>query len=240
MTGESRLRQAHANLLACYKDIRKEFTDLDDVTFKRFLGKYNLLKFRQQIREHGDGYTMRSVPSSVDEILHADHVVLIAMNSPRLDCDSVFKLHAPLTDIYHWKEEKRLRSEATLQSGDLVKFQFLVWEQDCGVHGENINGRSTPQALKNKRLLIEQRPHLRRLLNVQAEKSEELLWSCMDWLESLERKLIVLTSCKRKVLKPPITQLVKEITVLHIPTELFGWRECTIMDEIICKLSEGS
>ena len=97
MTGELELRQAHANLLACYKYIKKEFADLDDPTFERFLGKYNS-KFRQQVRKHGDGYTMRSVPSSVDEMLSADHVVLIVMNSPLLNHNSVFRLHASLPD----------------------------------------------------------------------------------------------------------------------------------------------
>ena len=240
MAGESRLLQAHTDLLACYKDIRQEFADLDDPTLARFLGRYDSPRFRKQVREHGDGYTMRSVPSSVDEIIRADEVVLIVMNSPLLNHNSVFRLHASLPEIPYWGDKEGLRSEARLKNGDLAKFQFLVWEQDCGVHGELIGRESTPQALANEQLLIEQRPHLRQLLDEQAQKSEILLWSCMDWLESIDRKLIVLTSKDRKEYKPPIAQLLSDDRVLHIPTKLFGWRECTIMDELIGKLSEGS
>ena len=240
MTGNSRLRQAHADLLACYRDIQQEFADLDKPTIARFLGKYNTSQFRQQVKENGDGYTMRSVPRSVEEILLADEVVLIVMNSPKLDCKSVFKLHASLPEIPYWRDGvKGLRSEARL-CGNLTKFQFLVWEQDCGVHGESIKGNSTPQALKNKQLLIEQLPRLGQLLCAQAQKSEKLLWSCKDWLENCGRKLTVLTSKRRKESKFPITQLLMEDTILHISTEIFGRRNCTIMDEIICTLSEAS
>ena len=35
MIGASELRQAHADLLACYDDIREEFADLDDRTMAR-------------------------------------------------------------------------------------------------------------------------------------------------------------------------------------------------------------
>ena len=239
MTGQSELRQAHADLLACYKDIRQEFADLDEPTLTHFLGKYNSSHFRQQVREHGDGYTMRSVPSSVEEILLADEVVLIVMNSPLLNHDSVFRLHASLPEIPYWRDRKGLRSEARLR-GDLTKFQFLVWEQDCGVHGELIKGESTSQALANERLLIEQRPHLKQLLNAQAQKSEDLLWSCKDWLEDLDGRLVVLTNACRKQFCHPIPQLLRDDSVLHISTELFRQRNYTIMDEIICKLSEGS
>ena len=240
MTEESRLRQAHADLLACYEDIRQEFANLDDSTLARFLGKYDSPKFRQEVREHGDGYTMRSVPSSVEEILCADEIVLIVMNSPLLNHNSVFRLHASLPEIPYWKYGmKGLKSKARLR-GSLAKFQFLVWEQDCGVHGELIKGRSKSQALANKQLLIRQRPRLKQLLCVQAQKSEDLLWSCTDWLENCGRKLTVLTNYDRKNLKPPVAQLLRKDAILHIPTELFGERDCTIMDEIICKLSEGS
>ena len=235
MTEESRLRKAHADLLACYKDIRQEFTDLDCSTLTRFLGKYNSAHFRQQVREHGDGYTMRSVPSSADEILCADEIVLIVMNSPKLDDKSVFRLHASLPEIPYWKYGmKGLRPEARL-CGNLTKFQFLVWEQKCGVHGE-----TTPNALENQHLLLRQRPHLRQLIPSQARKSDKLLWSCMGWLENLDRRLVVLTDARRKDFCPPIPQLLRDDSVLHISTELYRKRKDTIMNEIIRKLSEGS
>ena len=235
MTRQSELRQAHADLLACYKDIQQEFTDLDDSTLACFLGKYDSPQFRQEVREHGDGYTLRSVPRSVEEILLADVVVLIVMNSPKLDCKSVFKLHASLPEIPYWRDGmKGLRSEARL-CGDLTKFQFLVWEQKCGVHGE-----TTPKALENQHFLLRKRPHLKQLIPSQARKSDKLLWSYMGWLENLDRGLVVLTNARRKDFCPPIPQLLGDDSVLHISTELFRQRNRTVMDEVIHKLSEGS
>ena len=233
MAGQSELRQAHADLLACYKEIREEFADLDDQTLARFLGKYNSPQLRQQVRQHGDGYTMRSVPSSVEEILFADVLVTVVMNSPKLDHCSVFRLYVSLTDIPYWRDKKCLRSEGRSQNGDLLKFQFLVWEQDCAVHGE-----TTPKARANQQFLFGQRPRLRELIPAQEQKSEKLLWSCKDWMGSLGRRLVVLTNASRREFKPPITQLLSDETVLPIPTELFRCRNCTIMDEIICKMSE--
>jgi hypothetical protein len=61
----------------------------------------------------------------------------------------VFRLHTSLTDIPYWREDKCLQSERRNQNGDLLKFQFLVWEQVCGVHGET-DGR----ARANRRLLV--------------------------------------------------------------------------------------
>ncbi len=226
MAGASELRQAHADLLACYNDIRKEFADLDDRTMARFLGKYNSPQLRQQIREHGDGYTIRSVPSSAKEILLADVLVLIVMNSPKLDDNSVFRLHASLTDIPYWREDKRLQSERRSQNGDLLTFQFLVWEQVCPMHGE-IDDR----ARANQRLLFQRRPRLRELIPEQEQKSEKLLSSCRDWLGSLDRRLVVLTNAAKKKFNPPIIQLLSDETVLHIPTKLFGVNR-TIIDKI--------
>ena len=238
MERESELRQAHADLLACYTEIRQEFADLDDPTLASFLGKYDSPQFRQQVREHGDGYTMRSVPSSVEEILLVDKVVLIVMKYPLLNCNSVFRLHASLTDIPYWREGKCLIPEARLQNGDLVKFQFLVWQQDCGVHGE-----SKAKALANQQFLFGQRPRLRELMLAQEQKSEKLLWSCIDWSESLDRELIVLTNRNKEEPKPPIKQIISDDRVLHISTKLYGTkpyrrRDCTIMDELICEISQ--
>ena len=231
MAGASELRQAHADLLACYKNIREEFAGLDDRTMARFLGKYNSPQLRQQIREHGDGYTIRSVPSSAEEILFADVLVLVVMNSPKLDDNSVFRLHTSLTDIPYWREDKCLQSERRNQNGDLLKFQFLVWEQVCGVHGET-DGR----ARANRRLLFQQRPHLKELIVEQEQKSEELLSSCKNWLGSLDRRLVVLTNAAKKKFSPPIIQLLSDEVVLQIPTKLFGPNR-TIMDKIIRKMS---
>ena len=242
MTAQSELRQAHADLLASYKEIQQEFADLDDQTLASFLGKFDSPELRQQVREHGDGYTMRSVPSCAEEILQADVLVLIVMNSPLLNNDSVFTLHAPLTDIPYWRR-KGLRSEARLKNGSLHRFQFLVWEQLCAFHGKSIRGESTKDARVNQRLLFEQRPRLRELIPEQEQKSEKLLLACKDWLEGLGERLVVLTNARKKELSPKIEQLMsgEGDTILHIRTELFkANRTITVMDEIIATVTEVS
>ena len=65
------------SLLASYK-AQEEFADLDDQTGASFLGKFDS-ELASQVREHGDGYTMRSVPSCAEEILQADVLVLLVV-----------------------------------------------------------------------------------------------------------------------------------------------------------------
>ncbi len=235
MAGIAELRHTHADLLACYNEIREEFADLDDRTIARFLGSYDSPRLRQEIREHGDGYTIRSIPSSTDELLRADVLVLVVMNSPKLDYNSVFRLHTPLTDIPYWRDDKCLQSEMRNQNGDLMRFQFLVWEQECAVHGE-----TTSKARKNQRLLFERRPRLRELIPQQEQQSERLLLSCRDWLEGLDRRLVALTNARKNKsnFNPPIRQLLSDEVILHIPTKLFGPNR-TIMNKIVNEISEG-
>ena len=232
MADASELRQMHSELLACYGRLRQEFAGLDDRTLECFLRTFNSLQLRQQIRQHGDGYTIRSVPSSVEEILLADVLVLVVMNSPKLDYDSEFSPYISLTDIPYWMEGKCLQPEARNQNCDLLKFQFLLWEQVCGVHGEDDD-----RALANQRLLLRKRPCLRKLIVEQEQQSEKLLLSCKNWLGSLDRQLVVLTNAPKINFDPPINQLLSDELVLHIPAKLFG-PNCTIMDKIIRRISK--
>ena len=82
-------------------------------------------------------------------------------------------------------------------------------------------------------------PRLRELIPAQEQKSEKLLSSCNDWFGSPGRTFVLLTNAPKKNSNPPISQLLCDDTVLHIPTKLFGANR-TIMDKIIGKMSEGS
>ena len=166
MTAQSELQQAHTDLLACYEEIRGEFADVDNQTLARFLGKYNSRQLRQQVREHGDGYTIRSVPRRVEEILSVDDTVLIVVNSPKLDQDSVFDPHTNLVDISYWRDGKSLQDEVDMPDGSLRKLLFLVWEQDCPVHGKNDRwGRSDRDAGEMESLLCKRLPGLEILIS---------------------------------------------------------------------------
>lgn len=236
MLGHVELRHAHDDLLACYREVQQEFAEFDDSILASYLGQHDSQQLRQQIKEHGDGYTMRSVPSDFEEMVRADVIVLIVMNSPKLDQDSVFNPNTSLTDIPYWRYGKGLRTEAQSKDGSVHRFLFLVWEQDYAVHGE-----TTKRAHANQHLLLSQRPRLCELIAEQAQKSEQLLSSCKDWLAGQDRRLIVLTNAAKSFFKPPIAALLRDERVWHIPTKLFGPNR-VIMSKILERvdMSTGS
>ena len=232
------IRQAHRDLLALYQEICTEVDALDDATLKKFLGKFNSAALRRQVREHGDGYTLRSVPRHVEELLEADELVLIVMNSPLLNQESVFDPHTSLDEIPYWRDKKSLLSEVSLPDGALRKLQFLVWEQDYPVHGAlNRWGRSDNSARANKRLLCEQLPSLNVLIPEQKRESERLLLACKDWLADQDRKLIVLTNKDRSRSVPPISQLRGDLTVSHLCVPDLFRPNRNIMDRLIEHIS---
>ena len=218
------IRQAHKDLLSTYVEIRKEFPKMSDTALRCFLGKfYHRPIIRCQLREFGDGYTLRSLPLSVDEILGVDKLVLVVMNSPKLDSGSVFDPHAPLPEIPYWKM-KGLRSDP--------KVRFLVWEQDCPVHGEAVRGRSDRKAKGNLKLLLRQFPRLRKLIPAQERACERLLTVCKERLSDQGRKLVILTNEERHCVSGPIRRLKEDAAVEHIPVpDLFG-RNRNIMNAL--------
>ena len=200
-------------------------------TLRCFLGKFYLPTLRSQLREYGDGYTLRSMPFSVDEILGADKLVVVVMNSPKLDRYSVFDPHADLAEIPYWKK-KGLRSEVSLPEVGTRTVRFLVWEQNCPVHGEAVKGRSDSKAKENFKLLSKQLPRLRELIPAQEMASERLLMACKEWLSDQDRKLVVLTNKGRACFRDPIRQLKGDVSVKHIPvSDLFGQNR-NIMDAV--------
>ncbi len=62
--------------------------------------------------------------------------------------------------------------------------------------------------------------------------SELFLTACREKLRDENRRLVVLTNFARGWFGPPITQLLTEDEVRHIPVSLFG-TNCRIMEQLI-------
>ena len=223
------VRQAHTDLICVNEEIRANFADLAGTVLRKYLARFDSSALRTQIRQFGDGYTLRSVPRRMEEILNADDIVLIVMNSPKLDHDSVFDPHTNLVDIPYWRDGKSLQDEVDMPDGSFRKLLFLVWEQDCPVHGKNDRwGRSDRDARKMESLLCNRLPGLSTLMSEQREKSLRLLRTCTEWLVDRDRKLIVVTS-QRQNLAPPIPQLLRNCDVSHLRTaDLFSPNPCVM------------
>ena len=214
---EDQVREAHVALMSVHEEIRGEFSGLSSATLRRFLGEFYSPTLTHQVLEHGDAYTLRSVPLLVEDILDTDELVLIVMNYPLLSEDSVFDPHTHLATIPYWQDDKGLRQDMPLSGGGSRSFQFLVWEQASPVHGE-----TEDRAHSNRQLVWNRRPRLKRLIPEQRRSSEHFLMTCKDWLQAQGRKLIVLTNALRSSFDSPIAQLLDDKAVSHIPTKLVG------------------
>ena len=106
-----KLQKALNNLKKCHRDIRKEFSKVDDSVIREFLGELYSPELKQNMLKFGDGHVLYGVPSTIDKLTAVDVVVLIAMNSPRLDEDSDFNPFTPLHTIHDWRYKKRLKPQ---------------------------------------------------------------------------------------------------------------------------------
>ncbi len=237
------VHQAHTNLLAVNAEIRRLFANLRGRLLRESLGKFDSPILLAQFKKYGDGYTLRSVPRRAEETLSPDHIVLIVMNSPKLDRDSIFDPHKSLVDIPYWRDQKKLRCDVHIPDGSHRKLLFLVWQQDYPVHGENDErGRSNRNARERKRALCDQLPGLEGLISKQKRKSERLMMTCMKWLASQNRELIVVTS-ERKELACPIPWLLRQAPVSQVRSpDLFkaNPRTMNLIEERVVSLHSGS
>ncbi len=228
------------------EEIQGLFANPGDSWLRECLGEFDLPNLRTQLKRYGDGYTLRSVPRRTEQILDPDHIVLIVMNSPKLDQDSIFNPHKSLIEIPYWRDQKNLRCDIRIPDGNLRKLLFFVWQQDCPVHGENDErGRSDPNALKRKKLLCGRLPDMEGLISKQKRKSEGLMMACTEWLASQNRELIVVTSEGRANcnLRPPIRRLLRLAPVSQVRSpDLFKASPETmnLIEREVVRLHSGS
>ena len=225
----SALRRAHADLLACYEEIREEFADLDDQTLGRFLGKYDSPKLRQQVRDHGDGHTLYSLPGAVDELEAVDAVVLFAVTSPKLGDASDFNRFTPLHEIPYWRDDKRLRPRV---SAGIRRYRlhFMAWQQNFSIHGVD-----DAHARRNRNLLLKRKTNLNWLFQQERDAAIEFVTQCCDWLTNNGKSMVVISQIGRINFTEPILSLRANPLVICIEAQLRG-KSYGIMEEISRRL----
>ena len=211
------VRHAHMNLMAVHEETRSEFARLRRATLRQYLGDLDSPEFRRQLLEHGDGYTLRSVPVHLNDMLDADQIVLIVLNYPLLAEESVFDPHAHMVEIPYWRDDKGLRREVRSEDGHSRTFHFMIWEQDSPMHGE-----CDRRARFNQRLVSRRSERLRSLITEQERVSEQFVTACRDWLGTRGRRLAVLVNARRHNFPPYIDSLLMDNSVAPIRTNLTG------------------
>ena len=221
---DNEFRQSHRTLSALYKEIRAQFADLDEGFIEDFLGQVYSQERGGQFREHGDGYTLRPVPTCIDEIVDADKLVLVVMKFPLLDVRSEFNPHVNLTNISYWQDTMGLRPTLDLWDKKPLKCHFWVWQHECPVHGGDES-----EARENRRRLQCHRPQFNKLVRKQKKEAGHFLSTCNRWLQSQGRTLTVITNKNKEHFDSVITQLIRDPSVTHVPADLYGGN-CNIMD----------
>jgi len=220
------MEHAFCHLLAVHEDVPGRFGNLDDAVLQAFLGEFDTPQLRRQVRAYGDGYTLRSLPRNVDDLRTVDVFVLVVMNSPKLNVDSVFDPFTQLPDIHYWREQKALETQLDWGEGPRG-VQFMVWEQECPVHGA-----TDYHARRNQQLLVQHVPELDCVFRREAQAARDFLLACVEWLHTRRPPLIILTNAPRCVFCEPIAGLLGDRHVVHIPTKIFGPNR-RIMDRIV-------
>lgn len=211
------LRRSFERLSDCHAGLRSAFATLDDATLALFFGaELDCPSLREQIREHGDGYTVQLRVANVESLRDVDAVVLFAVTSPKLDRDSVFD-GRPLHEIPYWRERRRLRP--VVQVANLrCRLLFLSWQQNSSVHGKDDS-----HAERNLKLLrknagfypwLEQEPRLAR----------EYIRALGAWCRATGRPFLLLRHHQRSLdrLDEALLELVRNRTAKCICTQLRG------------------
>ena len=181
---DTRFRQAYKELMEVHAKIRAKFADID----RDFLGELYTREHLGEVLEHGDGYTLRSIPTCIDEIMNMisdTELVLIVAKFPYLSKNSEFNPHESLTDIHYWRNDVELRTEVGLKGGQVRKFQFWVWQNDCPVH------KNFGKARDNQKRLLDHCPQLCQVLEDQRRVSGHFVTACKEWLHVHGRELKV-------------------------------------------------
>ncbi len=181
------VRHAHTRWSRSIAAISRSFSTVEDDTLREFLGDhFNHLS--QQVRDHGDGYTLRGVPRRIKDITAAEDVVLILGRCPGLGGGSVFDPYEPLTGVDFWAPA--LRSTVRIPGVGERQLRFLIWQDRSTVHGED-SGR----ARRNERLLRSEIEGLGALIDSQAAEARRLLVAWANWMNGLSprRQFVVVT-----------------------------------------------
>ena len=186
---DTEIRQAHARLINIHQEIQVRFPQMGESLIKNLYTVPDSPELYRQVLEYGDGYTLRSVSSNVDELMDTiaeAELVLIVAKFPLLAKNSVFDPYVNLLDIPYWRR-KGLQREDTLLNGRLRKFHFWIWQNDSPVHGSS----NFDNAQENEKRLLRRSRNLRELIPDQKEASGSLVTACKEWLAARGREMSV-------------------------------------------------
>lgn len=219
------LCHSFARLSECHSRLRSAFATLDDATLGRFLGpELNSSHMREQIREHGDGYTMQLRVDTVDALREIDAVVLFAMTSPKLNRYSVFG-GTPLHEIPYWREKRRLCPVVQVET-QTYRLLFLSWQQNCSIHGKD-----DAHALRNWKLL-NQDDKIRQLLEQEPLFASEYIKALGEWYHAIDRAFLLLHQRRVENLQHVLLHLVRSNRVVCVSTTLRVPKNYKIMDSL--------
>ena len=227
-----KLQKAHDKLRKSHKNIRKAFSKIDDSLIKKVLGKYDSPKLRRSLRKHGDGHILHGAPRTVDELIVADAVVLIVMNSPLLSKNSDFGPTKPLHTIRHWRKKGLEPVAYSTRSGRKYRLHFMTWQQDCEIHGEN----TRPEAIGNRNLLVKNKPGLDALFQEGKEASTKFINRCKDWAENNRKPFLVITNSRNDFNKSISSFLADVKPENRFRTNVFAKKNGKIMEWISGRL----
>ena len=233
---EEAMRSTHDaldRLLDCHRRIAERYCELAEGVIDQLLGDHARGPLRAELKEHGDGYTLRSAPARTGDMDPAEDVVLIAWKFPLLGRTSEFDPCKSLTEIPYWRD--CLDPAPCMPDGSERRLRFLIWQECCPVHGK------TERDARDKRDLIRSgAPELDGLFERQAELSVRLLEAWAIWLggASPRRRLVVAPDRKLDLGGSRIEKLLGGETLQIDDLDLVKDR-CRIMTRIKEKLWEA-
>ena len=209
------LRLSFERLADCHTRLQSAFATLNDATLARFFGaELDCPHLREQIRRHGDGYTMHLRVADVKTLCDFDAVVLFAVTSPKLNQDSVFD-GTPLHEIPYWREFRGLRPVIKVANRTYCLL-FLSWQQNFSVHGKNDS-----HAKKNVKLLskiAEVYPWLEQ----ERRLASEYIGALGAWCNATGRPFLLFHQRQLDSLDDALLQIVRSRTAKCIRTSLRG------------------
>ncbi len=213
-----KLQKAYANLRKSHKNIRKGFSKIDDPLIKEFLGKYDSPRLRRSLRKYGCGHRLHGVPRSIEEMINADALVLIAGTSPKLGKSTDFNPKRPLPTMRYWRDGKRLRPQIRSgRSGEEYRLHFMSWHQNFTIHGED-----DAHARRNLNILSRDIANVQSLIEKEEAVSMKFVKECKAWLYKNEKPMVLITNPIRSQFYEPISGLRCDSNIIHIEANLRG------------------
>lgn len=197
MSSKDEVSAALRQLKRAHKRIRDEFTEIDDSVIEELLAEQYTPELHEQMKRHGDGQRLFSLPRSVKTLETVNAVVLFAMSFPKLGNDSVFDRSTPLHEIEYWCTTVPI--SPTINSHRL---HFMAWQQKVGAHGVDEG-----HAKRNNGLLALKNRKFEALVKGEREAGIRFVLALQRWCGASGKLMIVITNSIQRNFEDPILNL---------------------------------